>query len=42
MNLDEFKKVYVNPNTKTIEWPSGADFAPEFLYGIGVEVKKSA
>lgn len=34
-----FKKVAVNPNTKTIEWPNGADFAPEFLYEIGKEVK---
>jgi hypothetical protein len=37
-----FKQVAVNPETNTIEWPNGADFAPEFLYEIGQEVKKVA
>ena len=41
-DINYFKKVYVNENTKTIEWPNGADFAPEFLYEIGIEVKTSA
>ncbi len=40
--LDFFLKVSVNPDTRTIEWPNGADFAPEFLYETGVEIKKSA
>jgi hypothetical protein len=26
-----FKKVALNRETGTIEWPNGADFAPEFL-----------
>ena len=34
-DLDRFRQVYVNPETKTIEWPNGADFAPEFLFEIG-------
>jgi len=41
-DLEFFRKVFVNPATGTIEWPNGADFAPEFLYEIGQEVRKSA
>ncbi len=37
-----FKQVRVNPETNTIEWPNGTDFAPEFLYAIGKEVKQVA
>ena len=37
-----FSQVKVNPDTRTIEWPNGADFAPEFLYDIGREVKQVA
>ena len=37
-----FKGAALNPETNTIEWPNGADFAPEFLYEIGREVKQVA
>jgi hypothetical protein len=37
-----FRQVRVDPDTNTIEWPNGADFAPEFLYEIGQELKKAA
>jgi hypothetical protein len=37
-----FNQVAVNPDTNTIEWPNGADFAPEFLHAIGQEVRKVA
>ncbi len=39
-DIDFFKQVAVNSDTNTIEWPNNADFAPEFLYEIGEEVKK--
>lgn len=29
-----FQQVYLNDETGTIEWPNGADFAPEFLFEI--------
>jgi hypothetical protein len=38
--MELFKRVYVNPDTGTIEWPNGADFSPEFLYEIGQEARK--
>ncbi len=41
-DLHFFRQVSINPDTKTIEWPNGADFAPEFLYEIGEEVKSVA
>ncbi len=31
-NPDYFKKVIFNPESDTIEWPNGADIAPETLY----------
>ena len=37
-----FKQVSVNEETQTVEWPNGADFAPEFLYEIGKEVRQIA
>jgi hypothetical protein len=40
--IERFKEVAVNPDTNTIQWPNGADFAPEFLYEIGREVRKMA
>ena len=41
-DISFFRRVTVNPDTNTIEWPNGADFAPEFLYEIGMVVSKSA
>lgn len=37
-----FNKAYLNRETGTVEWPNGADFAPEFLYEIGKEIKQVA
>jgi hypothetical protein len=39
---DVFKQVRINVETNTIEWPNGADFAPEFLYEIGRAIKQVA
>jgi len=41
-DLELFQQVRVNPETNTLEWPNGADFAPEFLYEIGREIKQVA
>lgn len=38
--VELFQQVTVNGDTGTIEWPNGADFAPEFLYEIGQEVER--
>jgi hypothetical protein len=38
-DLELFRAVTVNAETNTIEWPNGADFAPEFLYEIGKEIE---
>jgi hypothetical protein len=37
-----FRQGSINPKTGTVEWPNGADFAPEFLYEIGREVQRVA
>ena len=41
-DADYFRRVIVNPETGTIEWPNGADFAPEFLHQIGRPVQQVA
>jgi hypothetical protein len=41
-NQDLFQQVKVNPETKTVEWPNGADFAPEYLSELGETVRKIA
>jgi len=36
-DVDLFRQVVVNAETGTIEWPNGADLAPEFLFDLGEE-----
>ncbi len=38
----QFRQVFLNSETNTIEWPNGADFAPEFLYDIGQALSQTA
>ncbi len=40
-NQEFFQQVKVNPETKTVKWPNGADFAPEYLSEIGQTIKKN-
>ena len=37
-DLSYFRTVRVHPDLDTIVWDNGADFSPDFLYGIGEEV----
>jgi hypothetical protein len=32
-----FAKAYVDPDSRTVTWPNGADFAPDFLYQLESE-----
>ena len=32
-DLAFFKRLTLNPDFHTLQWPNGADFAPEFLLG---------
>jgi hypothetical protein len=37
-----FKLAALNSETGTVEWPNGADLAPEYLYEKGIEVGRAA
>lgn len=37
-----FREASLNEETGTVEWPNGADFAPEFLFELGKEVQRVA
>lgn len=37
-----FRRAAVDPETGTVAWPNGADFAPEFLFEIGRNVQHAA
>lgn len=33
----EFAKVHIDPETRTIAWPTGADLDPDVLYDLSLE-----
>ncbi|MCU0427960.1 MAG: DUF2442 domain-containing protein [Candidatus Kapabacteria bacterium] len=37
LDKQRFAEARINPDTKTVEWDNGADFAPEFLYELAQE-----
>ena len=32
-----FARAYVDSDSRTVTWPNGADFAPDFLYELAAE-----
>jgi hypothetical protein len=34
LDSDKFNEAYLDPELRTVCWPNGADFAPEFLRGL--------
>lgn len=34
---DYFAQARLDPDSRTVSWPNGADFAPDFLYGLDPE-----
>ena len=41
-NIDLFRQAIANPDTHTIEWPNGADLAPEYLYALARKTNEFA
>jgi hypothetical protein len=36
-DLSYFAEAFVDPDSRTVAWPNGADFAPDFLYQMEAE-----
>ncbi len=41
-DVNYFKTAHLNSDIDTVVWDNGADYAPEFLYEIGVPVATAA
>lgn len=37
-----FRRFKVNPDIDTITWPNDADFSPDFLYEIGMDISEQS
>ncbi len=37
-DLKFFKRFSINPDLDTLTWPNKADFSPDFLYEIGLDI----
>ncbi len=40
-DISYFKRFRVNKDIDTVVWPNDADFSPDFLYSIGVDIRKA-
>jgi hypothetical protein len=36
-DVQVFRQFYIHPEFRTVCWPNGADFAPEFLYEVAAQ-----
>ncbi len=39
-DLSYFQRFEVNKDIDTVVWPNDADFSPDFLYSIGIDIGK--
>ncbi|MBI5603396.1 MAG: DUF2442 domain-containing protein [Deltaproteobacteria bacterium] len=37
-----FRRFTVNPDINTVTWPNDADFSPDFLYEIGINLSEQS
>lgn len=40
-DLSYFKRFQVNKDIDTVVWPNEADFSPDFLYSVGLDVDEA-
>jgi hypothetical protein len=40
-DLSYFKRFQVNKDIDTVVWPNDADFSPDFLYSVGLDVDEA-
>ena len=41
-DLQFFRRFTFNPDIDTVTWPNNADFSPDFLYEIGLDLVEKA